>query len=192
MLHKTLTVVVPTYNMEKYLRRCLDSLIVGEEGMAQLEVLVVNDGSKDSSSAIAHEYEARYADTFRVIDKENGHYGSCVNRGVEEARGRYIKILDADDCYDNAEFEKYVDTIKTVDVDMVLNDYAFIRPDGEIAGIRRYNYRGGNSNSIRVASRKCRCMLWHTRQTICDGWTTVRRRASHILTSNGYLPLCLM
>ena len=67
MQQKTLTVVVPTYNMEKYLRRCLDSLIVGEEQMAQLEVIVVNDGSKDASSAIAHEYEKKYPSTFRVI-----------------------------------------------------------------------------------------------------------------------------
>ena len=56
MHQKTLTVVVPTYNMEKYLRRCLESLIVDDERMAQLEVIVVNDGSKDTSSAIAHEY----------------------------------------------------------------------------------------------------------------------------------------
>ena len=57
--------------MEKYLRRCLDSLIIDEEGMKQLEVLVINDGSKDSSSQIAHEYQDKYPDTFRVIDKEN-------------------------------------------------------------------------------------------------------------------------
>ena len=54
--------------MEKYLRRCLDSLIIDEEGMKQLEVLVINDVSKDSSSQIAHEYQDKYLDTYRVID----------------------------------------------------------------------------------------------------------------------------
>lgn len=83
--------------MEKYLRRCLNSLIIDEEGMKQLEVLVINDGSKDSSSQIAHEYQNKYPDTYRVIDKENGNYGSCVNKGIVKATGKYFKILDADD-----------------------------------------------------------------------------------------------
>ena len=90
-MNKILTIIIPTYNMEKYLRRCLDSLIIDEEGMKQLEVLVINDGSKDSSSQIAHEYQDKYPDTFRVIDKENGNYGSCINRGLKEATGKYVK-----------------------------------------------------------------------------------------------------
>ena len=81
-MEKILTVVVPTYNMEQYLDRCLTSLIIDDDKMALLEVLVVNDGSKDRSSEIAHSYEARYPDTFRVIDKENGNYGSCINRMI--------------------------------------------------------------------------------------------------------------
>ena len=72
-MEKILTIVIPTYNMQDYLHRCLDSLIVPEEQMKHLEVLVVNDGSKDNSSAIAHEYQNKYPDTFRVIDKDNGH-----------------------------------------------------------------------------------------------------------------------
>ena len=105
---KLLTIVIPTYNMEAYLNRCLDSLLVSDEQMQLLEVLVINDGSKDNSSAIAHEYEAKYPNTFRVIDKENGNYGSCVNRGLKEASGKYIKVLDADDWFDTTEFEKYL------------------------------------------------------------------------------------
>lgn len=77
--------------MEKYLRRWLDSLIIDEEGMKQLEVLVINYGSKDSSSQIAHEYQEKYPDTYRVIDKENGNYGSCINIGLKEAKGKYVK-----------------------------------------------------------------------------------------------------
>ena len=77
--------------MEKYLRRWLDSLIIDEEGMKQLEVLDINDGSKDSSSQIAHEYQDKYPDTYRVIDKENGNYGSCINRGLKEATRKYVE-----------------------------------------------------------------------------------------------------
>lgn len=95
-MEKILTIVIPTYNMQDYLRRCLDSLIVPEEQMKHLEVLVVNDGSKDNSSAIAHEYQDKYPDTFRVIDKENGNYGSCVNRGLrmrQESILRYWMLM---------------------------------------------------------------------------------------------------
>ena len=130
--NKVLTVVIPTYNMEKYLNRCLDSLIVSDEQMQQLEVLVINDGSKDSSSQIAHEYQDKYPQTFRVIDKENGNYGSCINRGLAEATGKYIKVLDADDWFDNANFRIYLDTIKDLDVDLVLNDFDLVHPDNVV------------------------------------------------------------
>ena len=125
-MEKILTIVIPTYNMQDYLRRCLDSLIVPEEQMQLLEVLVVNDGSKDNSSAIAHEYQDKYPDTFRVIDKENGNYGSCVNRGLKEASGKYIKILDADDWFDKTILARYVEFLKTLNVDLVLTDYQIV------------------------------------------------------------------
>lgn len=110
-MEKILTIVIPTYNMQDYLRRCLDSLIVPEEQMQRLEVLVVNDGSKDNSSAIAHEYQNKYPDTFRVIDKENGNYGSCVNRGMKEATGLYFRILDADDWVDTEGLITFINRI---------------------------------------------------------------------------------
>ena len=137
--NKVLTVVVPTYNMEKYLNRCLDSLIVSDEQMQQLEVLVINDGSKDSSSQIAHEYQDRYPDTFRVIDKENGNYGSCINRGLAEATGKYFRILDADDQFDKDGFSKYIDALTNNDADMVLTHLCRIY-EGE-KGNRYYNKR---------------------------------------------------
>jgi len=129
---KILTIIIPTYNMEKYLRKCLDSLIVSDENMQLLEVLVVNDGSKDSSSKIAHEYEAKYPQTFRVIDKENGNYGSCINRGLKEATGKYVKVLDADDSYDNQELISYLKVLTTIDVYLVLNDFNMVSYSGAV------------------------------------------------------------
>lgn len=133
-MSKILTVVIPTYNMEKYLVKCLDSLIIPD--MDKVEVLVINDGSKDNSSRIAHEYQEKYPDTFKVIDKENGNYGSCVNRGLSEATGKYIKILDADDSFDNASFEKYISVLQNLDVDLVFNDVIDVDPsDNELCKI---------------------------------------------------------
>lgn len=150
-MKKILTIVIPTYNMQDYLRRCLDSLIVPEKQMKQLEVLVINDGSKDNSSAIAHEYQDKYPDTFRVIDKENGNYGSCINRGLKEASGKYIKILDADDKFNSINFPGYIDFLLNNDSDMVLtvtdvvveekiiNRWAFIVPEKKEIDFISYN-----------------------------------------------------
>lgn len=116
---KILTLLIPSYNMEKYLINCLTSLIVHEKLMKKLEVLVVNDGSKDKTSEIAHRFEKQYPDTFRVIDKKNGNYGSCINRGLKEANGQFIKILDADDTFETSNFSKYLDFLDVGGVQIV-------------------------------------------------------------------------
>ncbi len=123
-MDKILTIIIPTYNMEKYLRHCLDSLIV--PNMGKVEVLVINDGSKDSSSVIGHEYQDKYPQTFRVIDKENGNYGSCVNRGLKEATGKYVKVLDADDSFAKDTFNDFIDKLLKVDSDMILTDFVIV------------------------------------------------------------------
>ncbi len=132
-MNKLLTIVIPTYNMQDYLHRCLDSLGLKDEAlMDQLEVLVINDGSKDDSSAIAHEYKSKYPNSFRVIDKENGNYGSCVNRGLKEAAGKYIKVLDADDWFDTEAFAKYLNALNEIAADMVLTPFvSHYEPSGE-------------------------------------------------------------
>lgn len=120
---KTLSIIIPTYNMENYLRRCLDSLIVSVEYMPCLEVLVINDGSKDSSSIIAHDYEKTYPQIFRVIDKDNGNYGSCINCGLKEISGKYVKILDADDYFATDSLEDHLRFLNLTDADLVLTCY---------------------------------------------------------------------
>lgn len=143
-MNKLLTIVIPTYNMQNYLHRCLDSLVLNDETlMEQLEVLVLNDGSKDNSSAIAHEYKEKYPNTFRVIDKENGNYGSCINRGLKEATGKYIKVLDADDWFDTANFEKYLQFLAKTDVDLVLSDFDNVSEDGTVQKTHLYNIPDG-------------------------------------------------
>ena len=128
-MNKLLSVVIPTYNMEAYLNRCLNSLIVPNELLELIEVLVINDGSKDDSSAIAHEYETKYPNTFRVIDKENGNYGSCINRGLKEATGKYIKVLDADDWFDTSALSGLLYELQNYDVDMVLTPFNIVNAE---------------------------------------------------------------
>lgn len=149
MMNNILTIVIPTYNMEKYLDRCLSSLIVKDEQLDNLEVLVINDGSKDRSSEIAHAYEARYPQTFRVIDKENGNYGSCVNRGVSEATGKYIKILDADDWFSSA-FPSYLSFLEEHDTDLVLSDFDFINISGKVLRTVHYDLPAGENLPLQL------------------------------------------
>ena len=121
-MNKLLTIIIPTYNMEGYLDTCLSSLILEDPSlMEQLEVLVVNDGSKDRSSEIAHAYEERYPSTFRVVDKENGNYGSCINVGLKIATGKYVKTLDADDYFDTEAFRDFLVELNENDADVFLH-----------------------------------------------------------------------
>lgn len=119
--------------MERYLRQCLDSLLV-EENFDLLEALVVNDGSKDSTLDIAKEYETKYPHVFKVIDKPNGNYGSCVNRGLKEATGRYVKVLDADDSFDTRGLEKLLESLAHTEADLVLSDFTKVSNVGTVIG----------------------------------------------------------
>ena len=109
MSEKILSLIIPSYNMESYLPKCCDSLLIQDKNLfVQLDIIIVNDGSKDRTSEVAHGYESRFPGVFRVIDKQNGHYGSCVNAALKVATGVFVKILDADDYYDTDAFEEYV------------------------------------------------------------------------------------
>lgn len=137
-MEKTISVIIPTYNMEAYLAKCLSSLIIGK-GQGRVEAVVVNDGSTDSSLSIARDFERRYPETFRIVDKANGNYGSCVNAALKVATGRYVKILDADDTFDTEAFTELVDLLDRIDVDLILNDKAEVRGDGETVNRLRYD-----------------------------------------------------
>ena len=129
---KLLSVVIPTYNMEALLPRCLSNLIINDETLFNmLEVLVVIDGATDGSSVIAHQYEQEHPQVFRVIDKENGNYGSCVNRGLAEAKGKYIKVLDADDYFDSQSLNTLIELLQNNDTDLVLTNYCTCDIDGK-------------------------------------------------------------
>lgn len=97
--------------------------------MNLFEDLIINDGSKDGTSEIGHHYETMYPDTFRVIDKDNGHYGSCVNAGLARAQGKYVKILDADD-YLASGFVDYLSYLDQTFADLVLTDSITIDEKG--------------------------------------------------------------
>ena len=122
---KVLTVVVPTYNMEPFLDSCLSSFVLDEKYMDMLEILIVNDGSKDRSLEIGLGFETRFPGTYRVIDKTNGNYGSCINRGLAEATGKYFRILDADDWFDKNALARFLDILAHCDSDLIITPFNF-------------------------------------------------------------------
>ena len=129
-MNKVLSIIIPTYNMERYLEKCLSSLII--DGLERVEVIVVNDGSKDRSLDIAQSFASKYPESFVIIDKDNGNYGSCINAGLYKATGKYVKVLDADDYFDTDNFAQMVSLLETLDVDLFLSDYTRVCDEGVI------------------------------------------------------------
>ncbi len=143
---KRLSIIIPTYNMEALLGRCLDS-IVASPAIDQIEVVVVNDGSRDGSLAIAQGYEARFPQSVRVVDKPNGNYGSTINAALPLLQGEWVKILDADDRFDVALVEQFVEALGRAEgADMMLTPYIEERHEGlrrvdcDIYSRNRYEY----------------------------------------------------
>lgn len=106
---KLLSVAIPCYNSEEYMRRCIDSLLPGGD---QVEILIVDDGSfKDRTGEIADEYEKNYPGICRAIHQENGGHGEAVNAGLRNAQGIYFKVVDSDDWVDE---EAYMEVLRTL------------------------------------------------------------------------------
>ncbi len=120
---KLLTVAVPTYNTEKYLDRCLLSLLYDESILDQLEIIIVNDGSKDNSLAIARRYKNKFPNTIKVIDKINGGHGSTINTALGIATGKYFRVVDSDDWVNIIDFPKLFKDLEKYEVDIILTNY---------------------------------------------------------------------
>lgn len=121
-MEKVLSVSIAAYNVEKFLSQTLDSLVVSEI-MDELEVIVVSDGSTDQTAAIAKEYCDRYPNTFVLIDKANGGYGSTINAAVKVARGKYFRLLDGDDWFDSEGLKSFIIQLKDADEDMIITKF---------------------------------------------------------------------
>lgn len=141
-MDKLLTISIAAYHVEDYLTETLESFLVPEV-KEQLEVLIINDGSGEGVNAIAREYEQKYPHVFRLIDKENGGHGSTVNRGIEEATGRYFKTVDGDDRVEKEGFSQLLRYLETATEDLIITDYyRFDDGTGECIDIIRHEFDG--------------------------------------------------
>lgn len=124
---KLLTFTIPCYNSEAYMEKCIDSILIGGE---DVEILIVDDGSKDRTAEIADEYEKKYPTICRAIHQENGGHGEAVNTGIRNATGLYFKVVDSDDWVDPDAYMKILDKLREIvagneTLDMFLANYVY-------------------------------------------------------------------
>ena len=124
---KLLTFAIPCYNSEAYMEKCIDSILIGGE---DVEILIVDDGSKDRTAEIADEYEKKYPTICRAIHQENGGHGEAVNAGIRNATGLYFKVVDSDDWVDPDAYMKILDKLREIvagneTLDMFLANYVY-------------------------------------------------------------------
>ena len=124
---KYISFAIPCYNSQEYMDKAIESILKGGE---DVEIIIVNDGSKDRTSEIAHEYEEKYPTIIKAVDKENGGHGDAVNTGLKHATGLYFKVVDSDDWVDESSLMKILETLhKLVDedkmVDMLVSNYVY-------------------------------------------------------------------
>ena len=130
-IKKLLTVVVPCYNSAPYMEKAVNSLLVGG---SEMDILLVDDGSKDETGEIADRLKAENPDVIRVIHQPNGGHGSGLNRGIETALGVYFKVVDSDDRLDAEGLKALLNLLRDHaepenQADLVVHDYVYDRGD---------------------------------------------------------------
>ena len=134
-----ISVIVPIYNVEKYLKKCLDSII--KQTFKDLEIILVNDGSKDKSLEILNEYAAKDS-RIVVIDKPNGGYGSACNVGLDKATGEYVAIVEPDDFIKRTMYEDLYNLSQEYDVDVVKSCFYIAYDTKKLKKIKKENLAG--------------------------------------------------
>ena len=137
---KLLTFAVPCYNSQAYMEHCVETLL---EGGDDVEIILVDDGSKDDTGAIADRYAAQYPDIVRVVHQENGGHGEGVNQGLRRAQGLYYKVVDSDDWADVDALRKVIAKLREFSqmeqpVDMLVCNYVYEHVEDQTQKVMRY------------------------------------------------------
>ena len=137
---KLLSIAIPSYNSQDYLEHCIESLLVGGE---DVEILVVDDGSKDATAEIADRYAEKYPTIVKAIHQENGGHGEAVNTGIRNASGLFFKVVDSDDWVDEDAYKKILETLrqqsggKTV-LDMLISNFVYEKEGAKHKKVMHY------------------------------------------------------
>ena len=137
---KILSIAVPCYNSQEYMRKCVDSLLKGGE---DVEILIVDDGSKDDTLKIARDYEEKYPTIVKAIHQENKGHGGAVNTGLAHATGLYFKVVDSDDWLNEEALKKALEVLKLCvrgpkTLDLLLCNYVYEKVGAKRKTVMRY------------------------------------------------------
>ena len=137
---KLLSVAVPCYNSQEYMKNCIDSLL---EGQDLVEIIIVDDGSKDNTAAIADEYAAKYQDIVKAVHQENGGHGEAVNTGLRNATGLYFKVVDSDDWVNKEAYLAILDKLREITggpqtLDMMISNFVYEKQGAKRKKVMRY------------------------------------------------------
>lgn len=139
---KLLSVAIPCYNSEAYMRHCIESLLPGGE---EVEILIVDDGStKDHTAEIADEYAKKYPGICKAIHQENGGHGEAVNAGLRSATGIYFKVVDSDDWVNEEAYMQVLDTLRTFvygqqTLDMLISNFVYEKQGAKRKKVMKYH-----------------------------------------------------
>ena len=121
------SVIIPVYNTEDYLKECIESLV--NQTLREIEILIVNDGSTDSSLEIMKEFKNKYPNIIKIFDKVNGGQASARNYALSFAQGEYLGFVDSDDWVDITMYEEMYEKAEKEDADIVICDMVDHFPD---------------------------------------------------------------
>lgn len=137
---KLLTVAIPCYNSQDYMEKSIRSALTGGN---RVEVIVVDDGSKDNTLKIAKKYQEKFPDIVKVVHQENGGHGEAVNTGIKNATGLYFKVLDSDDCLGKKALAEVLDLLedmvsKDAGLDMLITNFMYDKQGVKHKKIMKY------------------------------------------------------
>lgn len=162
---KVLSFIIPSYNCEHFLDKCVTSML-NEEVLEELDIIIVNDGSRDGTEAIAQKYCDRYPRSVRLISQQNKGHGGALNTGCAAAVGKYLKVIDADDWVETQNLPQFIALLKECDSDVVLTNY-YTRniSNGEVKHWRSYPEEFGRNVTFAEVMVDCkkfdRSMTFH-------------------------------
>lgn len=137
---KLLTIAVPCYNSQDYMANCIESLLKGGD---DVEIVIVNDGSRDNTAQIADNYAKKYPSIIKVVHQENGGHGEAVNTGLLNASGLYFKVVDSDDWLNEEAYMKVLDALREClrgpeTLDMLISNYVYEKVGAKHKRVMRY------------------------------------------------------
>lgn len=137
---KLLSIAIPCYNSQDYMEHCIETLLPGGE---DVEILIVDDGSKDRTAEIADRYAEKYPTIIKAIHQENGGHGEAVNTGIRNATGLYFKVVDSDDWVDREAYEKILKTLRELSggsetLDMLVSNFVYEKEGAKHKKVMKY------------------------------------------------------